>query len=46
MSTLLVIGGIFTAYLGWRAGRWCSEFGRAKHDMHNTWDKRKHYRDD
>jgi hypothetical protein len=46
VNTLLVIGGILTTYAAWRVGRWCAEFGRAKHDMHKAWNHRKNYRDD
>lgn len=46
MNTLLVLGGCVLAYVGWRAGRWFAEFGRAKHDMHKAWNHRKNYRDD
>ena len=45
MHTLIVLGGCGVAYFAWRAGRWWSEVGRAKHDMTKTWERRKHYRD-
>jgi len=40
-TTILIVGLVIGFYLG----RWCSEVGRAKHDMERTWDKRKDYRE-